>query len=79
MSPHPHIAHCSHDVPIDSRVLKKDENFEANLQCNDDGPVLSDQAGENREMMMNMAVELQLLREKLTRYNVANGNLVHNV
>ena len=68
----------SHDAPIRSCVLEKDGNPHVKMNFMDDISSLADQSRDRREIMINMAIELQLLREKLTRYDVTNGNLVSN-
>ena len=66
------LSHSSHDAHIESTPLDEDVSLHSIRQCDDSISFLVEQSGDSSETVMNMAVELQLLREKIKRLNLTN-------
>ncbi len=59
------LSHSSHDSHIESTPLDEDVSLHSIRQYDDSISFLVEQSGDSSETVMNMAVELQLLREKI--------------
>lgn len=79
ISAHAPSAHYSSHDATSSVILDGREDLHPRMLHTDvsedaETSIMFEQAGDNREAVMHMAVELQLLREKLTRSNIVFEN-----